>query len=71
MTEEIWSVLETMNDYEKLYLTYLIQDLKLTKLDFIHKGLLMMYNVEALKTMKCYLLFGLTKQKQLLPNNQI
>ncbi|MBU7218070.1 tetratricopeptide repeat protein [Staphylococcus gallinarum] len=49
MTEEIWSVLETMNDYEKLYLTYLIQDLKLTKLDFIHKGLLMMYNVEALK----------------------
>ena len=26
MTQEIWSILETMNDYEKLYLTYLVQD---------------------------------------------
>ncbi|RIM79717.1 hypothetical protein BU121_04480, partial [Staphylococcus xylosus] len=42
-------VLESMNDYEKLYLTYLIQDLKLNKLDFIHRGLLMLYNVESLK----------------------
>ena len=39
MTQEIWSILETMNDYEKLYLTYLVQGLHLNKLDFIHKGL--------------------------------
>ncbi|WP_436855134.1 tetratricopeptide repeat protein [Staphylococcus caeli] len=49
LTQEIWGVLESMNDYEKLYLTYLIQDLKLNKLDFIHKGMLMIYGVESLK----------------------
>lgn len=49
LTQEIWGVLESMNDYEKLYLTYLIQDLKLNKLDFIHKGMLMLYDIEALK----------------------
>lgn len=49
LTQEIWGVLESMNDYEKLYLTYLIQDLKLNKLDFIHRGLLMLYDVESLK----------------------
>lgn len=40
MTEEIWSILESMNDYEKLYLTYLVQGLTLNKLDFIHRGML-------------------------------
>ena len=49
LTEEIWSILETMNDYEKLYLTYLIQGLKLTKLDFIHRGLLKLYETQHLK----------------------
>ena len=48
MTEDIWSVLETMNDYEKLYLTYLIQDLKLNKLDFIHRGMVKLYEVDSL-----------------------
>ena len=48
MTEDIWSVLENMNDYEKLYLTYLVQGLHLNKLDFIHKGLKKMYDVEEL-----------------------
>ena len=38
-----------MNDYEKLYLTYLIQGLKLTKLDFIHRGLLKLYETQHLK----------------------
>ena len=38
-----------MNDYEKLYLTYLIQGLQLNKLDFIHRGMLMLYNIEYLK----------------------
>ena len=46
LTEEIWTVLEDMNDYEKLYLTYLIQDLTLTRLDFIHKGLTSLYDIE-------------------------
>lgn len=46
MTEEIWKVLETLNEYEKLYLTYLVQGLKLTKLDFIHKGLKKLYELE-------------------------
>ncbi|TGE18839.1 tetratricopeptide repeat protein [Staphylococcus petrasii] len=49
MTEEIWSVLETMNDYEKLYLTYLVQGLHLNKLDFIHRGLLKLYNNKELR----------------------
>ncbi|MCD8878057.1 tetratricopeptide repeat protein [Staphylococcus kloosii] len=49
LTEEIWSILEGMNDYEKLYLTYLIQDLKLNKLDFVHRGLVQLYNIESLK----------------------
>ena len=38
-----------MNDYEKLYLTYLIQGLQLNKLDFIHRGMLMLYNIDYLK----------------------
>ena len=43
ITEDIWAVLETLNDYEKLYLTYLVQGLTLNKLDFIHRGILNMY----------------------------
>ena len=39
ITEDIWAVLETLNDYEKLYLTYLVQGLTLNKLDFIHRGM--------------------------------
>lgn len=44
MTQEIWSILENMNDYEKLYLTYLVQGLTLNKLDFIHRGMVMLYD---------------------------
>ncbi|MEI5743315.1 hypothetical protein WB049_32540, partial [Staphylococcus aureus] len=43
MTESIWQVLENLNNYEKLYLTYLVQGLTLNKLDFIHRGLLTLY----------------------------
>ena len=46
MTEEIWSILESMNDYEKLYLTYLVQGLTLNKLDFIHRGMLKLYEMD-------------------------
>ena len=49
MTEEIWAILEEMTDYEKLYLTYLIQGLKLTKLDFIHRGLVELYKNKQLQ----------------------
>ncbi|MCY1619750.1 hypothetical protein NW117_03110 [Staphylococcus pettenkoferi] len=49
LTEEIWKILESMNDYEKLYLTYLIQDLKLNKLDFIHRGLQAIYEQPSLR----------------------
>ncbi|QLK85538.1 lipopolysaccharide assembly protein LapB [Staphylococcus sp. 17KM0847] len=45
MTKEVWSILETLGDYEKLYLSYLIQGLQLTKLDFVHRGLLCLYDV--------------------------
>ena len=46
ITEEIWAVLETMNDYEKLYLTYLVQGLTLNKLDFIHRGMVKLYQFD-------------------------
>ncbi|MGN5883568.1 tetratricopeptide repeat protein [Staphylococcus simulans] len=52
ITEEIWSVLEGMGEYEKLYLTYLIKDLKLIKLGFIHRGMLALYENEELKFLK-------------------
>ncbi|HDJ6117448.1 TPA: hypothetical protein PQZ99_002731, partial [Staphylococcus aureus] len=44
--ESIWQVLENLNNYEKLYLTYLVQGLTLNKLDFIHRGLLTLYQNE-------------------------
>lgn len=46
MTESIWQVLENLNNYEKLYLTYLVQGLTLNKLDFIHRGLILLYRNE-------------------------
>lgn len=46
MTESIWQVLENLNNYEKLYLTYLVQGLTLNKLDFIHRGLTLLYHNE-------------------------
>ena len=49
MTEEILSILESMNDYEKLYLTYLVQGLTLNKLDFIHRGMLKLYEIDYFK----------------------
>ena len=49
ITEEVWAVLETMDEYEKLYLTYLIKGLKLVKLDFIHRGMLALYEHETLR----------------------
>ncbi|MGO3050714.1 hypothetical protein CD110_07410 [Staphylococcus casei] len=69
MTEEIWAVLETMNDYEKLYLTYLIQDLKLNKLDFIHKGMLMMYNVESLKNNETLFIVWIDQAEAIISEN--
>ncbi|WP_244914284.1 tetratricopeptide repeat protein [Staphylococcus microti] len=45
MTRDVWEILESLGDYEKLYLSYLIQGLHLTKLDFIHRGMLALYEV--------------------------
>ena len=46
ITEDMWAVLETLNDYEKLYLTYLVQGLTLNKLDFIHRGMQKLYQFD-------------------------
>ncbi|EKU48501.1 tetratricopeptide repeat protein [Staphylococcus massiliensis] len=48
MTEDIWHVLESMGDYERLYISYLVSDLKLTRLDFIHRGLKLIYDEDRL-----------------------
>jgi hypothetical protein len=58
-----------MNDYEKLYLTYLIQDLKLNKLDFIHKGMLMMYNVESLKNNETLFIVWIDQAEAIISEN--
>ena len=63
MTEDIWSILESMNDYEKLYLTYLVQGLTLNKLDFIHRGMQRLYNLRNSNITRLYLQIGLIKQK--------
>lgn len=49
MTRDVWTLLESLGDYEKLYLSYLIQDLHLTKLDFIHRGMLRLYEMTDLR----------------------
>lgn len=49
MTKEVWSILEELGDYEKLYLSYLIQNLQLTKLHFIHLGMLELYQHDTTK----------------------
>ena len=63
MTEDIWSILESMNDYEKLYLTYLVQGLTLNKLDLyteVCKGCIILRNSNITRL---YLQIGLIKQK--------
>ncbi|MDT1038841.1 tetratricopeptide repeat protein [Staphylococcus pseudintermedius] len=45
MTKEVWTILESMGDYEKLYLSYLIQNLQLRKLHFIHQGMEILYRL--------------------------
>lgn len=49
MTKDVWDILETLGDYEKLYLSYLIQNLQLTKLHFIHKGMEKLYHLPKTK----------------------
>lgn len=44
LTNDVWAILERLGDYEKLYLSYLVQDLKLHKLDFIHRGMKVLYD---------------------------
>ena len=49
LTQEVWAILERLGDYEKLYFSYLVQDLKLHKLDFIHRGMKVLYNCSKTK----------------------
>lgn len=49
MTKAVWSILEGLGDYEKLYLSYLLQDLQLRKLHFIHKGMTQLYEQSTTK----------------------
>ncbi|UWF56328.1 tetratricopeptide repeat protein [Staphylococcus hyicus] len=49
MTKEVWAILEDMGDYEKLYLSYLIQGLQLRKLNFIHNGMKQLYELSETK----------------------
>ncbi|TDM03690.1 tetratricopeptide repeat protein [Macrococcus carouselicus] len=46
ITKELWDELEQMDDYEKLYLSYLFNELQLVKLEFIHQGLLQLWVLE-------------------------
>ena len=39
MSHETWEVLENLPDYERLYITYIFQDLHLNKLGFIDEGM--------------------------------
>ncbi len=69
MTEEIWSILEKMNDYEKLYLTYLVQDLTLNKLDFIHRGMLRLYSIEYFKQNKILFVEWINQAEAIIAEN--
>ena len=69
MTQEIWSILETMNDYEKLYLTYLVQGLHLNKLDFIHKGLASLYEWTTYRKIRELFISWIDKGEGLIAND--
>lgn len=69
MTKKVWQVLEEMGDYEKLYLSYLIQDLQLTKLHFIHRGMLELYQNQATEHETALFLSWIDHAENLLQNN--
>lgn len=43
INKRVWDILENMPDYEKLYLSYIFHNINLIKLDFIHKGLKILF----------------------------
>ncbi|ULG72550.1 tetratricopeptide repeat protein [Macrococcus brunensis] len=45
ISKELWDQLEQMGDYEKLYLSYIFSELQLVKLDFIHQGLVLLWQL--------------------------
>lgn len=44
INQDVWNQLEEMSDYEKLYLSYIFHNIHLVKLDFIHRGLELIYD---------------------------
>ncbi|ARJ51293.1 tetratricopeptide repeat protein [Staphylococcus lutrae] len=69
MTKEVWNILEEMGDYEKLYLTYLIQNIQLTKLHFIHQGMVMLYDIPQIQTHTALFLSWMNYAENLLINH--
>ena len=63
MSHEIWEVLESLPDYERLYITYTFQDLHLNKLGFIDKGMKLIEQSIYQKYGKEILYHGLNMQK--------
>lgn len=43
ISKELWDQLEQLGDYEKLYLSYIFNELHLVKLDYIHQGLVLLW----------------------------
>lgn len=44
INQDVWNQFEEMGDYEKLYLSYIFHNIHLVKLDFIHRGLELIYD---------------------------
>ncbi|UTH16935.1 tetratricopeptide repeat protein [Macrococcus epidermidis] len=44
INRKVWEILEGMPDFEKLYLSYIFHNINLIKLDFIHKGLKVLFD---------------------------
>lgn len=47
ITKEMWDQFDVMEDYEKLYLSFIFNQLELVRLKFIHDGLKMLHDVNA------------------------
>lgn len=44
INRKVWDILERMPDFEKLYLSYIFHNINLIKLDFIHRGLKVLFD---------------------------
>ncbi|WP_414043729.1 tetratricopeptide repeat protein [Macrococcus sp. EM39E] len=44
INRQVWDILECMPDFEKLYLSYIFHNINLIKIDFIHRGLKVLFD---------------------------